>query len=460
MASISANGVDTAGSAPRYLALKADLLQELSRLEIGSRFPSQHKIMKRTGLAYETVSRALREMVADGYVRRETGSGTFVCRRPGDVMGRVVAWFMKGEGSGGALRTIAREFCEANPLVEVDLSSEGRRMESADLVEATSTSFLYLSSGFAPVPAELEARARELLDPRCLDVVRVEGRLLGLPVMVSPQVLYVNDDLFEAAGVEAPSGGSWGWDEMMSRAREVHDPEAGRSGWASPRDLQTLAPFVWQNGGRLFDETASRCELGQDAAAEAVAFWAELEEMSPLSAEEHGSAAKTAFIAGRVGLFPYGGSMENELGAGGGAKFRWRALELPAAREKATALRFTAIALRRRIEDEDAAVALTEHLVGPRTQAELLGRRCLLPCGREVLASGEPVLRPHLDALETARPYIIPGTEQACAALAAGLRLLWEKGADPAETARQLALIAEGALRNEALGVPGVGPEI
>jgi len=454
------------GRKPRYLALRDDLLGRLGDMEIDGRFPSQHEIMDRTGFAYETVSRALRELAAEGYVRREPGRGTFVCRRPGDLAGGLRGWFMKGEGSGGALRIAADAFALANPLVSLELSSDNSDFSGSGLVEVTSTSFLHLASGFAPITGEARERAEQMLDPRCLEVVRVGGGLMGLPVMVSPQVLYVNEDIFAGAGVAAPGtgGGAWGWDELLTRCREVHEPAAGdggRYGWASPRDLQTLAPFVWQNGGELFDETATRCRLGEPAAAEAVGFWAGLEKMSPLAADEPGTAAKAAFIGGRVAAFPYGGSLENELAAAG-VKFEWRAVELPSAGARATALRFTAIALRRGLAEESApvALALAEHLVGPAAQAELLRRRCMLPSGREVLGSGDAALRTHLDALETARPYIAPGTEQACAALAAALRLLWEDGADAAATARQLALVGEGALRNATLDIPGTGPEI
>ena len=69
---------------PRYQKLKI-LLRDLSRehgLQVGDRFLSQNEIMDTYGLSFSTVTRALKELEAEGMLRRERGRGTFLAAVP------------------------------------------------------------------------------------------------------------------------------------------------------------------------------------------------------------------------------------------------------------------------------------------------------------------------------------------------------------------------------------------
>jgi GntR family histidine utilization transcriptional repressor len=69
---------------PLYQRVKQHLLERIARGEWqnGARLPSEHELMASLGASRMTVHRALREMSADGVLRRAQGIGTFIQRRP------------------------------------------------------------------------------------------------------------------------------------------------------------------------------------------------------------------------------------------------------------------------------------------------------------------------------------------------------------------------------------------
>ena len=78
---------------PRYQKLKI-LLRDLSRehgLQVGDRFLSQNEIMDTYGLSFSTVTRALKELEAEGMLRRERGRGTFLAAVPPMDLGQFKA---------------------------------------------------------------------------------------------------------------------------------------------------------------------------------------------------------------------------------------------------------------------------------------------------------------------------------------------------------------------------------
>lgn len=66
----------------RYMRLKNLLLEKIVSGEYapGDRFFSQNELMKKYGLSFSTVMRALEELVREGYLVRHQGKGTFVER--------------------------------------------------------------------------------------------------------------------------------------------------------------------------------------------------------------------------------------------------------------------------------------------------------------------------------------------------------------------------------------------
>jgi GntR family transcriptional regulator len=65
---------------PVYYRLKQDLLATIEAAEVGTRLPSERALAEEFGTSRASVRLALQELVVEGRLRREHGSGTYVAR--------------------------------------------------------------------------------------------------------------------------------------------------------------------------------------------------------------------------------------------------------------------------------------------------------------------------------------------------------------------------------------------
>lgn len=93
----------------------------------------------------------------------------------------------------------------------------------------------------------------EDLYPQAVDAFRFGGELICLPQNISSLVVYYNRDLFAEAGVAEPAAG-WTWDEMVLTATALTDDANDQHGLGLEPTIIRLAPFIWSNGGELFDD--------------------------------------------------------------------------------------------------------------------------------------------------------------------------------------------------------------
>jgi ABC-type glycerol-3-phosphate transport system substrate-binding protein len=83
-----------------------------------------------------------------------------------------------------------------------------------DAFVAPSNSFLFGQGVVAPLDDLVKKDGMSLAEyGTTLDMARFQGKLMGLPMTVSPMVVVYNKDMLEQAGLKAPAAG-WGWDEF------------------------------------------------------------------------------------------------------------------------------------------------------------------------------------------------------------------------------------------------------
>jgi multiple sugar transport system substrate-binding protein len=98
--------------------------------------------------------------------------------------------------------------------------------------------------------------------PSLVDMARPQGAMVAVPAAVDPGVILYNRDLFDRYGVPYPKNG-WTWQDFVATALALRDPDAEVYGF-TPQNLDPVylryAPhfvdplyFVYQNGGRIFD---------------------------------------------------------------------------------------------------------------------------------------------------------------------------------------------------------------
>ncbi len=74
----------TSKGLPKYLHLKRELMRKIRNSRPGERVDSEHELVAKYSVSRATVSKAIGELVAEGFLFREQGRGTFVA----DVEGR------------------------------------------------------------------------------------------------------------------------------------------------------------------------------------------------------------------------------------------------------------------------------------------------------------------------------------------------------------------------------------
>jgi multiple sugar transport system substrate-binding protein len=140
-----------------------------------------------------------------------------------------------------------------------------------------------------------------------LRLQRVGEQVLGVPYHDGPECLMYRKDVFEDAGLAAPTT----WSEFHEVARRLNRPDLQRYGTvfaAFPDGHNSVYDFLlqlWTRGGELFDE-AGTVRFRTREAEEALSFYRavlrDAEAVHPGSAGMDSVAAGMAFAAGEVAM--------------------------------------------------------------------------------------------------------------------------------------------------------------
>ena len=246
------------------------------------------------------------------------------------------------------MASIATAYTQANPSVTMDggyFPSDGyndRLVAAAasdtlpDVYHMDSQNVISLAAkGIAADVAPLLARdarvKRSDFFPWAFLRAEKDGKTYAMPFKGTCNVIYVNQSLFDRAGVAPPPAG-WTWADYAQTARRLtQDPTTPTGTWGGWSYDWRAA--VWQNGGDLVDKTGKRALVADPAAADAVQWMADLalkERVHPKP--EEGADIRplpTPFTSGRIGMYAGG---EPDFGAIlKVTDFRWSAVPLPLA---------------------------------------------------------------------------------------------------------------------------------
>jgi multiple sugar transport system substrate-binding protein len=107
--------------------------------------------------------------------------------------------------------------------------------------------------------------------PEAVAPFRWNGRLMAIPQNISSLVVYYNKTLFDRAGVPYPKA-DWKWDDFTTTAKALTkdldgDGTIDQYGLGSEAVIFRVLPFIWQNGGDLFDDPERPTKLALDTPA-------------------------------------------------------------------------------------------------------------------------------------------------------------------------------------------------
>lgn len=274
------------------------------------------------------------------------------------------------------------------------------------------------------------ARSTELSESDFFEVAlnafrSADGTVVCLPQNISSQVVYLNLDLFERAGIALPDN-DWTWETFREIAGQLTlpdedgDGEPDQYGLGLEPHLIRVAPFIWQNRGELVDDpqAPSRFVLDTPEAREAIQFVLDLSQVEgvvPNRTAEAVQSHRERFYGGQIGMYVDSRRIVPTMREI--AEFAWDVAPLPRGKEAASILHSDGYCLAHGSEVADAAWDFIEFALSAAGQepASRLGRT--VPSLRTV-AESELFLDPSqspasarvwLDAIPTLR--VLPRVE-------------------------------------------------
>lgn len=147
--------------------------------------------------------------------------------------------------------------------------------------------------------------------PVALESFQWNGELWCIPQNISSLVVYYNRDLFDEAGIPYPEA-DWRWSDFLETARLLTSDNDGDDrpdfyGVGITPSVFRLAPFIWQNGGRLVDDrnNPTRLTLDETASLDAFQWFVDLQEkeqVAPDAAAEAAEGSQSRFLNGTMGM--------------------------------------------------------------------------------------------------------------------------------------------------------------
>jgi multiple sugar transport system substrate-binding protein len=133
--------------------------------------------------------------------------------------------------------------------------------------------------------------------------------IYGLPNSSSSNAYYFNADLYKAGGVPLPTetakAGPWNWNVLQEQAIKLTkgDGPTKTFGMDPVLSIYSVDMFIWQAGGKLWDDDHKECYLNSPEAVSAIQFLVDMTQKHkamPTSAETgtSGSGGATDLFAG------------------------------------------------------------------------------------------------------------------------------------------------------------------
>lgn len=305
----------------------------------------------------------------------------------GTVSGELTIWGMGNEGT--KLKVLAEDFMAQNPDVKVSVTPVDWGQAVAKLQTAiggkqtpdisqmgTDMMGQFVETGaLEPVPADIDPSG---FFESAWQTGVVDGQAYGVPWYVETRVLYYRTDVAEKAGITAAPTN---WDELKAMAKAMK--EQGGAEWGislGPKNYQELAPFIWSNGGDIYD--GSQFTLDSPQAVEALKFYDSFfeEGLAPTSVPE-GFDITPAFVKGTHPMFFSGPWHIGLVQDAGGADFegKWAVAPLPKQSSATSFVGGSNMVVFTDSDNKDAAWAFLQYLSDPATQVKWYEEATVLP---------------------------------------------------------------------------------
>ncbi len=171
-----------------------------------------------------------------------------------------------------------------------------------------------------PVGDLLEAKNVTLddLDPAAVSLSEVDGELYGVPFALSAPMLYLNADLFRAAGLD-PETPPTTWAEVRSAAKALTDSGSEGIVYQWDQDQWVFQSHLNSGGGTMLAPDGESVAFDDENGVSALTFWTDLVEDGsfPVLTSTPNPDDRTAFTRGELGMWvgssAFASSVESQI---------------------------------------------------------------------------------------------------------------------------------------------------
>jgi multiple sugar transport system substrate-binding protein len=192
--------------------------------------------------------------------------------------------FISNDGNEENLQKIVDAFEDANPDITVDVTTlpygdYGTALQT-DLAAGTQSDVFdieyanYADFQANGVLAPIEVSDASVYRQSVLESYATDGTQYALPSSFSDVVLYYNKDLFDAAGLDYPTG-DWTWADEKAAAEKLTDQAAGVWGDHQPVSFHEYYKVLAQNGGSFLNDARDAAAFNTPEGIEAAKWLVE-----------------------------------------------------------------------------------------------------------------------------------------------------------------------------------------
>lgn len=211
--------------------------------------------------------------------------------QPADEKVTLSYWQHSSQARDNMMKTIAYEFMQANPNINVKMEFIPEEDYSTKLIPSLATNaapdvFQVQSGSIAKLvktdaiqPLNEAVMSTDSIKndfiPATTDALQVGGKYYGMPTDTQTILLYWNKALVSSAGLDAEKGPQT-WDEMLAWAKKLTRFENGKmvqSGWGEKGYSPDIQAIVFQYGGKMVDDRGNYVFADDPKSVEAIKFF-------------------------------------------------------------------------------------------------------------------------------------------------------------------------------------------
>ncbi|GIT79594.1 ABC transporter substrate-binding protein [Leifsonia sp. LS1] len=253
----------------------------------------------------------------------------------------IEVWSGQADAAQKVMEGLAKEFEKAHPNVTIDLSPGASSTDQ--LLQKLSAGFAGdqypdMSYAFGSWAGQLEASGRTLdisdevkkpevkwdeFTAAARGTAQPTGKkVIGFPAVVDNIGLLYNKTLFDKAGVAYPTA-DWTWDDFRAAAKKLTDPANhiygyGYSVSGSEETTWQFWPHLWQNGGAILNDDATKAEFASQAGDDALTFLRDMAvDDKSVYLDQTDVKFGQLFVSDRIGMITSGPWQLSDLKTGG-----------------------------------------------------------------------------------------------------------------------------------------------